>query len=139
MFRKTLGFIPLATGVSLTKSAWMRPRNGPTQRPEAQDAHRGQSMSPGQLLKAAEMKADTSILVHIRDKDCGVSGGAISQVLLQTVNQVLDKVYCNSYWDIRRREKDLETQDYKTYSLSLKLLPQDPSRSDPVAITTTAA
>ncbi|KAL1268455.1 hypothetical protein QQF64_033818 [Cirrhinus molitorella] len=103
-----------------------------TQRPEAQDAHRGQSMSPGsststsecptkklrsrtglpvacagpvlpalciickkmdkyitvagkrqkdhltqaetlsagQLLKAAEMKADTSILVHIRDKDC---------------------------------------------------------------------
>jgi len=24
----------------------------------------------GQLLKAAEMKEDTSILVHIRDKDC---------------------------------------------------------------------
>ena len=29
-------------------------------------------------------------------------GGAVPQVLSQTVHQVPDKVYCNSYWDLRQ-------------------------------------
>ncbi|XP_048853374.1 uncharacterized protein LOC125721594 isoform X1 [Brienomyrus brachyistius] len=79
-----------------------------------------ETLSAGQLLKAAEMKEDTSILVHIKDKDC-VSGSMISQVLLQTVHQVLDKVYWNKYTDLRRTVK-IYGRDQKTPTQSKKFL-----------------
>lgn len=56
------------------------------------------SFIKGLLLKAAEMKEDTGILLHI-DKDCV----AMEVVLLPSVHQVLDQVHCNTYWDHRRR------------------------------------
>lgn len=54
-----------------------------------------ETLFAGQLLKAAEMKEDTSILVHIQDKDCVSLEVRYHKSGYR--QQVLDKVYCNSY------------------------------------------